>query len=93
MNLGAVWTGTELIIRGGNAVSRLTGTRYDDGAAYSRQNQTWRPLPAAPLSTRLNHSAVWTGTEMIVFGGTEGTLPSALDVETVNDGARYLPRC
>src|SRR5439155_26150018 len=33
---------------------------------------------------RINHTAVWTGSEMIVWGGTDGTLNH-------NTGGRYNP--
>jgi Protein of unknown function (DUF1668) len=33
---------------------------------------TWEPLPEAPISPRFQHAAVWTGDEMIVFGGYDG---------------------
>src|SRR5262249_60594155 len=50
--------------------------------------KTWTPLATtnAP-SPRSLHAAVWTGTEMIVWGGTHGRPRSAF----VNDGGRYNP--
>lgn len=33
---------------------------------------TWEPIPEAPISPRFQHAAVWTGDEMIVFGGYDG---------------------
>jgi hypothetical protein len=81
----AVWTGNEVIIWGGTAgVNHLddanTGGRFDPVA------NTWRPTSTieAP-SARDSHSAVWTGTEMIVFGGE-----SCARCEPVLDtGGRY----
>jgi hypothetical protein len=50
------------------------------GAATVR----WTPIPPAPLSPRGFHTAVWTGTEMLVWGGsTAGRLFA--------DGAVYDP--
>lgn len=46
-----------------------------------------RPLPDAPLSPRSSHSAVWTGDEMIVWGGEGGE--GAVDV--LGDGAAFVP--
>jgi hypothetical protein len=43
-----------------------------------------RPLPDAPLSPRSSHSAVWTGDEMIIWGG-EGA------AEVFGDGAAFAP--
>jgi N-acetylneuraminic acid mutarotase len=69
----AVWTGSAVIVRGGHGAS-LDGGRYDP------RTDTWKPMSstAAP-----SHSgpAIWTGEEMIVWGG-----------EDTNTGGRYDPR-
>jgi N-acetylneuraminic acid mutarotase len=74
----AVWTGTEMIIWGGNFFGMNTGGRYnpitDTWVATSTTN--------AP-SGRNFHTAVWSGTEMIVWGGDNGGL--------LNTGGRYNP--
>lgn len=45
----------------------------------------WRPLATSGApSPRYDHVAVWTGTEMIVWGGQNGA-------EELGDGARYDP--
>jgi N-acetylneuraminic acid mutarotase len=84
----AIWTGTEMIVWGGfsGAPSFLA---LNDGAKYNPQTNTWIPVTAmaAPLA-RLNHTAVWTGTEMIVWGGFSCTGCSAAELAT---GARYNP--
>jgi hypothetical protein len=47
--------------------------------------ESWRRLAAAPLSPRVGHSAVWTGSELLVWGGgPPGGRPKA-------DGAAYDP--
>ena len=52
-----------------------------DGKASAEQ---WRStLVGAPL-VRAYHTAVWTGTEMIVWGGDTGTA-------YLNTGGRYTP--
>lgn len=67
-----VWTGTEMIVWGG---------LYDwgaycvsaDGAIYNPATDTWRPMTGTGAPhPRSNHSAVWTGTAMIVWGGNVG---------------------
>ncbi len=63
-----VWTGDRALVWGG-AVSDdppVTGT----GAAYDPVARTWTPLSTtgAP-SPRHSHTAVWTGTRMLVWGG------------------------
>ncbi|MDB6004257.1 MAG: hypothetical protein JWR15_1244, partial [Prosthecobacter sp.] len=71
----AVWTGTELIVWGGTtnmmpAPSGGLDFSFSDGARYNPVTGIWTPLPStnAP-SARQGHTAVWTGTEMIVWGG------------------------
>lgn len=69
----AVWTGTEMIVWGGMAEPRSDcyDCGYpDDAAAYDPATDTWRTLPNGPLAGRVEHSAVWTGEEMIVYGGS-----------------------
>jgi hypothetical protein len=39
-------------------------------------NDTWRTLYQDFPDPRYNHSAVWTGTEMIILGGNPGYPPS-----------------
>lgn len=41
-------------------------------AVGTESEGTWEPLPEAPISPRFQHAAVWTGDEMIVFGGYDG---------------------
>lgn len=48
---------------------------------------SWQPLPAAPIVGRLGPSGVWTGTEMIVWGG----YARSEDVGQASDGAIYDP--
>ena len=79
----AVWTGTEMIVWGGFGLggwSLDTGGRYDPAADSWTPTSTGASVPAA----RFDHTAVWTGTEMIVWGGTGSS--GALDT-----GGRYDP--
>lgn len=66
----AVWTGTEMIIWGGLEDPYETATPLNTGGRYSPATDTWTAtsMVDAP-SPRLDHTAVWTGTEMIVWGG------------------------
>lgn len=61
----AVWTGSEMVVWGGESSSGPLG----DGAAYSPRRDSWRLLPAAPLSPRNAPAAVWTGSEVLLWGG------------------------
>lgn len=54
-------------------------------AAQPPIGDAWVPLSAAGApSPRLGHSAVWTGTEMLVWGGSNGSGP-------IGGGGRYDP--
>jgi N-acetylneuraminic acid mutarotase len=73
----AVWTGSEMIVWGGSsrAVSP-TPPDFDDvntGAVYEPVSNTWRPLSTAGApSSRDRHTAVWTGSHMLIWGGDDG---------------------
>src|SRR5208283_4723022 len=83
-----VWTGTEMIIWGGFSYD-TTWHFFNDGGRYNPAANTWAALPTngAP-SARRYHTAVWTGTEMIVWGG--GYFDGSED-SCYNDGWRYNP--
>ena len=79
----AVWTGSEMIIWGGQTNNSL----LDSGGRYEPATDTWTftNSSGAP-SARENHTAVWTGTEMIVWGGDAAGFPSR-----TNTGGKYNP--
>jgi N-acetylneuraminic acid mutarotase len=71
----AVWTGREMIVWGGwNGGS--TRNYALDAAAYDPATDRWRPISrdGAP-EPREDHVAIWTGTEMIVWGGVRREPP------------------
>ena len=76
----AVWTGSEMIVWGGwNFDSQ---TYLNTGGRYDPATGSWiaTEITNAPAG-RTNHTAVWTGSEMIVWGGAPG----------LNTGGRYNP--
>jgi N-acetylneuraminic acid mutarotase len=79
----AVWTGSRMIVWGGYNVH--IGQLYGDGASYSPTTNSWTPVNGtnAP-DARTYHTAVWTGSEMIVWGGVN---EPAYD----QSGGRYDP--
>jgi len=81
----AVWTGTEMIIWGGRG-DFFSESHYNDGFAYNPANNTWRPITTvnAPVG-RSQMASVWTGGQLIVWGGI-----SDGDIER-GDGGRYNP--
>ena len=84
-----VWTGTEFIIWGGRANVFGGPAVSNTGARFNPSTGVWTniTLTGAPTARR-GHTAVWTGTEMIVWGGTtdlEGATGG------LNSGGRYNP--
>lgn len=84
----AVWTGSKMVVwggyYGGTGVQELnSGTMYDPVA------DSWSAITtlAAP-SVRYLHGAVWTGSKMLVWGGTSGT---GAAVTLHNTGGSYDP--
>jgi N-acetylneuraminic acid mutarotase len=80
----AVWTGREMIVWGGNDYSEWSG-KLASGGRYDPAADRWRALPPAELSPRDDPRAVWTGSEMIVWGGRDTS-------DVTDTGARYSPR-
>lgn len=80
----AVWTDAELLLWGGRA--GVAGAEsFADGAGYSPTTGQWRTIQRSPLQARSGHSALWTGSLMIVWGG------EASDGAPFGDGASYDP--
>jgi N-acetylneuraminic acid mutarotase len=81
----AVWTGLDMIVWGGSSTGLKNGG-LDDGSRYNPATDAWSPIATNNAPTRrFDHTAIWTGNEMIVWGG--GTNLST----PVGSGARYHP--
>lgn len=77
----AVWTGSEMIVWGGE-----NGAPLGNGGRYEPHANIWTsPASTGAPAARYDHTAIWTGSEMIVWGGRT-TATSYL-----NSGARYNP--
>jgi HYR domain-containing protein len=89
-----VWTGQQMIVWGGETGS--INTRFlQNGGVYDPVGDVWAPtsLVGAPAK-RSTHSAVWTGKEMIVWGGMDGSIstpPPNFSWAIYGNGARYVP--
>jgi hypothetical protein len=86
----AVWTGSEVLVWASQpAPSRPTsslGNGSEVVAAYNPTSDHWRSLPASGLTPRQGAVIVWTGSELVVWGG------HGLDYSHVfADGARLDP--
>ena len=91
----AVWTGKEMIVWGGSARDPGDSADYfESGARYNPETDTWKPISSvgAPKG-RVSATAVWTGTEMVFWGGVNNA--QANDEgdpgRYVATGARYNP--
>lgn len=80
----AVWTGDHLVVWGGFVHGSVGPSALDTGGRYDPAADSWSATPTedAPVA-RYGHSAVWTGDEMIVWGGSNGGLLAT--------GGRYDP--
>jgi hypothetical protein len=72
----AVWTGNEAI---------YIDEETFGGVAFDPQARTWRTLPDAPIDPRFGAIYLWTGSEVIVWGGGDRGAP------TIAEGAAYDP--
>ncbi len=84
----AVWTGSEMIVWGGHPYDR---EGLNTGARYNPATDGWTEtsIGANVPDERQGHTAVWTGSEMIIWGGLSG--PHYLGDSYRNTGGRYDP--
>lgn len=80
----AVWTGSEMLVWGGAGLDGSAEQPMSDGAAFDPASGSWRLLPEAPIEGRAYSATVWTGTEMIVWGGSQNG-------QMLDDGAAFDP--
>lgn len=81
----AVWTGTQMVVWGGTSAASFGAPgALASGARLSSTGWTAITSTGAP-SARLHHTAVWTGTEVLVWGGLSSSNTQ------LGDGARYNP--
>ena len=89
----SVWTGTEMLVWGGCDPRGALPTYHSTGARYDPIADSWTALGTnnAPLG-RSGHTAVFTGEEMIVWGGERITASGNPPTKTYyNNGSRYHP--
>ncbi|HYS03661.1 MAG TPA: MopE-related protein [Candidatus Dormibacteraeota bacterium] len=77
-----VWTGNEMVVWGG--LSATASELLDTGGRYDPATDVWSATSTinAP-APRWKHSAVWTGSVMVVWGGSASG--------SLNTGGRYEP--
>jgi N-acetylneuraminic acid mutarotase len=89
-----IWTGTEMVVWGGSGytesdVHEFLGT----GGRYNPSSDSWTATTNtnAP-SPRGANTAVWTGTQMIIWGGFYMYGNDSNTIQTFfNDGGIYVP--
>ena len=98
----AVAAGSKLIIWGGNIPD---GTLWSNGGIYDPVSDSWTPIaapnPLLNILARQEASAIWTGTQLIVWGGYRkrdefATTPNCTSFQYsndlfFNDGFKYTP--
>jgi hypothetical protein len=82
-----VWTEAALVVWGGNENSG-DAPHADDGWTLDPGTLEWRRIAPAPLAPRSWAGGVWTGDEVIVWGGSSGGWPGE---DQLSDGAAYDP--
>ncbi len=83
-----LWTGSRMIVWAGCQNAKVSSPCYNDGALYDPSSDTWSPMSGegAPLA-RIDPASVWTGTEMVVWGGRR----CGDGGDTCDDGFAYNP--
>jgi hypothetical protein len=71
-NAAQVWTGTELVVWGGDPDG-------DSGAAYDPDADTWRAIAPAPVPARCQGATAWTGREVLIWGRACNLSPGSPD--------------
>jgi hypothetical protein len=86
----AIWTGEEMIVWGGHASQGKSYDGDNTGYRFNPKTGTWKKISDPPMefSGRYGHSAVWTGKEMLIFGGQSWNVGI---YTTLNSGALYNP--
>ncbi|HET6371162.1 MAG TPA: hypothetical protein VFG95_08190, partial [Nitrospiria bacterium] len=83
----AVWSGSKMIVWGGDAGNGSNPIPLDSGGLYDPLSDTWSTLSTTNVPAgRFDHTAVWTGSKMIVWGGFD-----PISVTPLNSGGIYDP--
>lgn len=75
----AIWSGQRLYVWGGcdrpGLVAWGCARYYNDGASYDPSTGNWTKLPPVPgnFESRFEHSMVWDGRNIVLWGGRNGS--------------------
>ena len=88
----AVWTGRRLLVWGGQTFPGAN-VPARHGLTYDPIGDRWSRLPESPLSPRIDPTVVWTGRELIVWGGSTISCRRNAPCQTRlhADGAAFRP--
>ncbi|MEX0985328.1 MAG: hypothetical protein WD096_09815 [Actinomycetota bacterium] len=90
-NAATAWTGEELLVFGGYVYSGYSDEEMaGDGFRFDPATGATSPMAEAPISARGGAASAWTGTELLVWGGTDGTYRGN-SPGLLGDGAAYDP--
>jgi N-acetylneuraminic acid mutarotase len=82
----AVWSGNQVLVWGGQMGPWQHPVAPPHGEAYDPTTDRWTAMTRSPLRARVGAVAVWTGAQMIVWGG------SSLDEgQPFLNGAAFTP--
>jgi N-acetylneuraminic acid mutarotase len=85
----AVWAGNRMIVWGGVRYQDPDAKTLDTGGCYDPVDDAWSPTsPTHAPAGRTDAAAVWTGSQMIVWGGSSG---AGGQRRGLNSGGRYDP--
>jgi hypothetical protein len=84
----SAWTGREMAVWVGNSPQGPAAA-----ATFNPRNNAWRRLPSGPLGVREGSASVWTGSELLVFGGHTGGVarPTGAALDPLRRSWRQLP--
>ncbi len=87
-----LWTGKRLLVWGGSLTADGGPPLFPaHGLTYDPKADRWSTLPQAPLQGRLDPAAVWTGRELILWGGDKPATPLGTGTKYLADGAAFKP--
>ncbi len=86
----ALWTGSRLILWGGQNFAASLPGGLRDGLAYDPRTDRWSAIPKSPL--RSSGSAIaWTGRALLVFGGSIGASAATKNQQVyLREGAAFV---
>lgn len=82
-------TGSSVILWGGNEGS--LDSAFENGFIYSYQSDVWNTIDTADIEPRSDHISVWTGNEMIVWGGFLEKIHEGSEDRLSSNGFAFSP--